>query len=75
MKKFLLPVAVVAAFAFSSCGGVDIDKMADEYCACMKETDPEKSATCIKEWTDKYKDSKGTEEDGKKLAEKIAKCE
>lgn len=72
MKKFLLPVVVFATLGFASCGGIDVDKAADEFCACKESEDPTK---CRKDWVAKYKDAAGTEEDGKKLGEKIAECD
>ena len=68
MKKFLLPVAVFATIAFTSCGGFDPDKAAEEFCACK---DSEDATKCRTEWVEKYKGATGSEEDGKKMAEKI----
>jgi hypothetical protein len=74
MKKVILMAAVVAAFGFTSCGGIDVDKAAEEFCACAEKEGEEKEK-CHKEWVDTYKGAKGSEEDGKKLGEAMVKCD
>lgn len=72
MKKVLLSVAVIATLGLTSCGGFDVDKAAGEFCECKKSDDPTK---CRKDWVAKYKGASGSEEDGKKLGEKLLECD
>lgn len=72
MKKVVLAVAVVATFGLASCGGVDVEKAGEEFCACKDSDDKEK---CLDEWVEEYKDAAGSEEDGEKLAEKMLECD
>ncbi len=74
MKKVLLSLAVVAALGMTSCGGVDGETMAKEYCACTEKTDPEEMLKCVDEWSAKYKDAKATEEQKKIAEEKMKEC-
>ena len=74
MKKVLLSLGVVAAFAMTSCGGgpsvcecVNIDEdSADE--AMIKECE-----TMEKEWKAKYEEA--SEEDKKEMMKEIKACE
>ncbi|MCB9189849.1 MAG: hypothetical protein H6599_11290 [Flavobacteriales bacterium] len=70
MKKVLLSLGVVA-MAMTSCG-IDVDAAAEEFCACKEAEDKGK---CHDEWVDKYAGSMGSEEDGKKLGEKMLECD
>lgn len=72
MKKLIYSVAAIAVLSFASCGGVDVEKAAEEFCACKDSEDPTK---CRKDWVAKYKDAKGSDEDANKLGEKIAECD
>ena len=72
MKKLLLPVAVMAAFAFTSCGGINVEEAANEFCACKDKDDKNK---CLDEWAEKYKDKKGSDSDGEELAKKMMECD
>ncbi len=74
MKKILLFVAVAATYSITSCGGVDVDKAAEEYCDCMKKESSEDQMSCINDWSEKYKDAKGSESDAEELMKKISEC-
>lgn len=74
MKKLLLSLGVVASFAMTSCGGIDVQAAADEFCACAEKEGEEKTA-CHDEWVEKYKGARGTEEQGKELGEKMVECD
>lgn len=74
MKKVLLLSAVVATVGFTSCGGVDTEAAAKEFCACA-EKEGEERTKCHDEWIAKYKDAKASEEDGKKMGEAMMKCD
>ena len=66
MKKVLLSVAVVAAFA--SCGGPSI-------CDCVNEAEGVDKEVCDKmekEWKDKFKDA--SDDDKKKMREEVDAC-
>jgi hypothetical protein len=71
MKKVLLSLGVVAAMAMTSCG-IDVDAAAEEFCACKEAEDKGK---CHDDWVAKYAGAAGSEEDGKKLGEKMAECD
>lgn len=73
MKRTILAVAA-GAFLMTSCGGINVDEAVDEFCACSEKSGDEKS-TCVDEWVEKYKGSRGSEEDDKKLIEGMAECD
>jgi hypothetical protein len=72
MKKLIYSVAVLAAFAVSSCGGPSV-------CDCVnlddKADDKQKEACekMEKEWKDKY--DKASDEEKEKLMEEIKACD
>lgn len=66
-----MAVAVVATFGLASCGGADVDEMAEEFCACAEADDVEK---CVTEWEEKYEDATGGEDAAKELKEKTSEC-
>ncbi len=74
MKKVVLSLGVVAALAMTSCGGINVQEAADEFCACAEKEGDDKDA-CHDEWVEKYKGSRGTEEQGKELGTKMAECD
>lgn len=77
MKKvrLVLGAAIIAtSFSMTSCGGIDVDAAADEFCAC-KDKEGDDKDKCYDAWVEEYKDAKGTEEQGKELGEKMAKCD
>ena len=72
MKKLIYSVAVLAAFAFASCGGPSLCD-----CVNMKDDADDKTKeackTMEKEWKDKYE--KASDEEKKKLQEEVEACE
>lgn len=74
MKKVLLSLGVVAGLAMTSCGGINVEEAVEDYCACADKTGEEQE-TCHDEWVEKYKGSRGTEEQGKELGTKMAECD
>ncbi len=74
MKKVFLSAAVLAVLGLSSCGGIDTEEAAKEFCACAEKEGDEKEK-CHDEWVEKYKDGKASEEDAKKMGEEMAKCD
>ena len=69
MKKVVLGVFALGLLA-TSCG-IDVDKAAEEFCAC-KEKEGEEKDKCHDEWIEKYKGATG---DGEKLGKKMAECD
>jgi hypothetical protein len=72
MKKVVLMAAVVAAFAFTSCGG------GPSVCDCMKDEKAEGCDELQKEWEKKVEDAKTDEEKEKvmkEMMEEASKCE
>lgn len=65
-------MAVMAAFAFTSCGGINVEEASKEFCACKDKEDKNK---CLDEWVDKYKDKKGSDKEGEELAKKMMDCD
>ena len=84
MKKVLLSVAVVAAFAFASCGGPSICDCMDAQKEMMKEMEAAGDDEAkIKEVEEKYKSKEEeckklgegkSDEEMKKLMEEAEKC-
>ncbi len=72
--KFLLGAAVIAgSLSLASCGGIDGEKAADEYCACIEKEGEEKTK-CVDAWVETYKGARGSEEEGEKMGTKMAEC-
>jgi len=78
MKKSRILFATLVlggTMAVSSCGGgIDGEKVAAEFCECTDLEGDEKTK-CHDEFVEKYKGAKGTEEEGKKMGEKMAECD
>jgi hypothetical protein len=74
MKKVLLVLGVVSTVGMISCGGIDTEAAAKEFCSCSdKEGDAKEK--CYDDWVEKYKGAKASEEDAKKMGEEMAKCD
>jgi hypothetical protein len=77
MKKLILSIAVITAFALSSCGGKDGEDLSVCDCVNMKDDADDKTKeackTMEKEWKDKYE--KASDEEKKKLQEEVEACE
>lgn len=73
MKKVVFGGALALSLVFTSCG-IDVDKAAEEFCAC-KEKEGDEKDKCHDEWVEKYKGSTGSEEDGEKLGKKMVECD
>lgn len=74
MKKVLLSLGVVASFAMTSCGSIDVDAAADEFCACAEKEGDAKDE-CHEAWIEKYKGARGSEEQGQELGTRMAECD
>lgn len=79
MKKVVMSVAVVAAFALASCGGGSPADYADDFCECMTEAieneDEDKAEEC-EEIVDEAKEKYDGDEDAEKeFKEALEDCE
>lgn len=73
MKKVVFGGALALGLALTSCGP-DVDAMVEEYCACMEKDGLEEMSSCLKDFQEKYKDVKGSDDKAKEFEEKIKDC-
>ena len=78
MKKsrlFFTALVIGGAMSVTSCGGgIDGEKVAEEFCECA-DLEGDEKAKCHDDFVEKYKGARGTEEEGEKMGKKMAECD